>query len=188
MFRVTRPFFFHRIYHWKNDFCSRLRGISNQYNLIVASYDIVRKDCDFFSSVKWNYCILDEGHIIKNDKTKVKTYFILLGSRLNPVWLIMKIIFQISKAIKRLVANHRLILSGTPIQNNVLELWSLFDFLMPGYLGNEKQFSVKFSKPILSSRDPKSSLKEQEAGNCRFVYNLCYLISLFQFKMLYLQV
>lgn len=63
-----------------------------------------------------------------------------------------------------LTANHRLILSGTPIQNNVLELWSLFDFLMPGYLGNEKQFSAKFSKPILCSRDPKSSLKEQEAG------------------------
>ena len=48
----------------------------------------------------------------------------------------------------------------------MLELWSLFDFLMPGYLGNEKQFNAKFSKPILLSRDPKSSPKEQESGNC----------------------
>ena len=66
--------------------------------------------------------------------------------------------------IRQLKANHRLILSGTPIQNNVLELWSLFDFLMPGFLGTEKQFIAKFGKPILQSRDAKSSSKEQEAG------------------------
>jgi SNF2 family DNA or RNA helicase len=71
---------------------------------------------------------------------------------------------QSSKAIKQLAANHRLILSGTPIQNNVLELWSLFDFLMPGFLGTEKQFTARYSRPILASRDPKSSPKEQEAG------------------------
>lgn len=40
-------------------------------NLVIASYDIVRNDIEFFSSVKWNYCILDEGHVIKNGKTKV---------------------------------------------------------------------------------------------------------------------
>ncbi|CRK93000.1 CLUMA_CG006602, isoform A [Clunio marinus] len=118
----------------------RLRHQFGNYNLIVASYDIVRKDIDFFQTIHWNYCVLDEGHIIKNGKTKS------------------------SKAIKLLSANHRLILSGTPIQNNVLELWSLFDFLMPGFLGSEKQFQIKFSKPILASRDPKSSPKEQEAG------------------------
>lgn len=62
------------------------------------------------------------------------------------------------------MAHHRLILSGTPIQNNVLELWSLFDFLMPGFLGTERQFMARYSKPILQSRDAKSSSKEQEAG------------------------
>ncbi|XP_058823909.1 TATA-binding protein-associated factor 172 [Topomyia yanbarensis] len=118
----------------------RLRHKLGTYNLYVASYEIVRKDIEFFGSVHWNYCVLDEGHIIKNGRTKS------------------------SKAIKQLVANHRLILSGTPIQNNVLELWSLFDFLMPGFLGTEKQFSTRFSRPILASRDPKSSPKEQEAG------------------------
>ncbi|KAI1296806.1 TATA-binding protein-associated factor [Halotydeus destructor] len=110
------------------------------YNLVVASYDIVRNDVDFFGSINWNYLILDEGHIIKNGKTKL------------------------SKAIKSLSANHRLILTGTPIQNNVLELWSLFDFLMPGFLGSERQFMTKFSRPILASRDAKASSKEQEAG------------------------
>ncbi len=96
----------------------RLRKRVAHHNLVIASYDIVRNDLDFFSSIRWNYCVLNEGHIIKNGKTKS------------------------SKAIKQLIANHRLILSGTPIQNNVLELWSLFDFLIPGFLGTEKQFQV----------------------------------------------
>lgn len=70
----------------------KLRQRFKRHNLIVASYDIVRKDITFFSNIKWNYIILDEGHIIKNGKTRT------------------------SIAIKNLVANHRLILSGTPIQ------------------------------------------------------------------------
>jgi hypothetical protein len=48
----------------------------------------------------------------------------------------------------------------------VLELWSLFDFLMPGFLGTSKQFSETYSKPITASKDAKSSSKEQEAGMC----------------------
>ena len=50
------------------------------------------------------------------------------------------------------------------LQNNVLELWSLFDFLMPGFLGTERQFNERFGRPILLSRDAKSSSKEQESG------------------------
>eukprot|EP00794_Sanderia_malayensis_P009222 gene9222-10196_t len=118
----------------------RLQSRLKHHNLVIASYDIVRNDHNFFLNIHWNYCVLDEGHIIKNSKTKL------------------------AKIIRKLKANHRLILSGTPIQNNVLELWSLFDFLMPGFLGTEKQFVAKFGKPILQSRDAKSSSKEQEAG------------------------
>ncbi|XP_016128822.1 TATA-binding protein-associated factor 172-like [Sinocyclocheilus grahami] len=112
-----------------------------KHNLVVASYDVVRNDIDFFRDIKFNYCILDEGHVIKNGKTKL------------------------SKAIKQLTANYRIILSGTPIQNNVLELWSLFDFLMPGFLGTERQFAARYGKPILASRDAKSSSREQEAAS-----------------------
>lgn len=50
------------------------------------------------------------------------------------------------------------------VQNNVLELWSLFDFLMPGFLGTERQFAARYGKPILASRDARSSSREQEAG------------------------
>ncbi|XP_062927802.1 TATA-binding protein-associated factor 172 isoform X2 [Mobula hypostoma] len=119
---------------------ARLQHLVKNHNLVVASYDVVRNDIDFFKNIKWNYCILDEGHIIKNGKTKL------------------------SKAVKQLTASYRLILSGTPIQNNVLELWSLFDFLMPGFLGTERQFAARYGKPILASRDARSSSKEQEAG------------------------
>ncbi|XP_046628618.1 TATA-binding protein-associated factor 172 [Neodiprion virginianus] len=118
----------------------KLRPRVSRYRLVVASYDIVRKDIEFFESIQWNYCILDEGHIIKNGKTKS------------------------AKAAKRLRAHHRLILSGTPVQNDVLELWSLFDFLMPGFLGSEKQFAARYSRPILASREPKAGAKDQEAG------------------------
>ncbi|KAL0964274.1 hypothetical protein UPYG_G00321620 [Umbra pygmaea] len=119
---------------------ARLQHLVKKHNLVVASYDVVRNDIDFFRNIKFNYCILDEGHMIKNGKTKL------------------------SKAIKQLAANFRIILSGTPIQNNVLELWSLFDFLMPGFLGTERQFAARYGKPILASRDAKSSSREQEAG------------------------
>ncbi|KAL0076434.1 hypothetical protein J3Q64DRAFT_1852898 [Phycomyces blakesleeanus] len=118
----------------------RLRSTLHNYDVIIMSYDIIRNDIDDLSNVQWNYCILDEGHIIKNGKTKI------------------------TRAIKTIKSNHRLILSGTPIQNNVLELWSLFDFLMPGFLGTEKIFNERFGKPILASRDSKSSSKDQEAG------------------------
>lgn len=71
---------------------------------------------------------------------------------------------QLSKAVKQLLCNHRLILSGTPIQNNVLELWSLFDFLMPGFLGTERQFHARYGRPIVLSRDARSSVADQQAG------------------------
>ncbi|GMG08494.1 unnamed protein product [[Candida] boidinii] len=116
-----------------------LRGQLDKVDVVVTSYDVVRNDVEVVSKIDYNYCVLDEGHIIKNAHTKL------------------------TKSVKRLKSEHRLILSGTPIQNNVLELWSLFDFLMPGFLGTEKVFNEKFSKPITLSRTNKGE-KEQEAG------------------------
>ncbi|GAA5949726.1 hypothetical protein JCM21900_003274 [Sporobolomyces salmonicolor] len=144
--------------HWKQEINTYAKGLRaviytgpraererlvksvNKYDAVILSYDIARNDIEWLSQVDWHYCILDEGHIIKNGKTKL------------------------TKAVKSLRSIHRLILSGTPIQNNVLELWSLFDFLMPGFLGSEKAFNERFGKPIAASRDAKSSSKEQEDG------------------------
>ncbi|XP_027906160.1 TATA-binding protein-associated factor BTAF1 isoform X1 [Vigna unguiculata] len=117
-----------------------LRDQFCKHNVIITSYDVVRKDVDFLGQLLWNYCILDEGHIIKNAKSKV------------------------TLAVKQLKAQHRLILSGTPIQNNIMDLWSLFDFLMPGFLGTERQFQTAYGKPLLAARDPKCSAKDAEAG------------------------
>ena len=118
----------------------RLRDQLDKTDIVITSYDICRNDSDILAPLNWNYLVLDEGHLIKNPRAKVTI------------------------AVKKLLSNHRLILSGTPIQNNVLELWSLFDFLMPGFLGAEKVFLDRFAKPIAASRFSKSSSKEQEAG------------------------
>uniref|UniRef100_A0A183AMW0 SNF2_N domain-containing protein n=1 Tax=Echinostoma caproni TaxID=27848 RepID=A0A183AMW0_9TREM len=67
--------------------------------------------------------------------------------------------------LKQLRARHRLILTGTPIQNRVCELWSLFDFLMPDFLGSESTFVARFSRPVAASRDPKATRVEQRAGH-----------------------
>lgn len=117
-----------------------IRSLFNEHNVIITSYDVVRKDVDFLGQLRWNYCILDEGHVIKNAKSKI------------------------TAAVKQLKAQNRLILSGTPIQNNILDLWSLFDFLMPGFLGTERQFQATYGKPLIAARDPKCSAKDAEAG------------------------
>ncbi|GLI78073.1 TATA-binding protein-associated factor mot1 [Penicillium ochrochloron] len=119
---------------------ARLQPMLSEADVVVTSYDVCRNDNDLLNAINWNYCVLDEGHLIKNPKAKI------------------------TLSVKKLMSNHRLILSGTPIQNNVLELWSLFDFLMPGFLGTEKVFLDRFAKPIAASRFSKSSSKEQEAG------------------------
>ncbi|PWN20339.1 hypothetical protein BCV69DRAFT_270773 [Microstroma glucosiphilum] len=112
-----------------------------KHDVVVMSYDVVRNDIAYLSTLNWHYCILDEGHIIKGGKTKT------------------------TQAVKMIKAVHRLILTGTPVQNNVLELWSLFDFLMPGFLGTERSFHERFGKPILATREGKASAKESEAAS-----------------------
>ncbi|KAJ2730865.1 TATA-binding protein-associated factor mot1, partial [Coemansia sp. Cherry 401B] len=108
-------------------------------DVVIMSYDVARNDIEHLQGFDFNYCVLDEGHCIRNAKTKL------------------------TQAVKRLRARRRLILSGTPVQNNVLELWSLFDFLMPGFLGPERQFNDQYSKPILASRDARQP-QQQQAG------------------------
>ncbi len=139
-FATYAPFIDTLIYAGSVQERTRARANLGKVDVVITSYEVVRNDADVIASHAWNYCVLDEGHIIKNPKAKL------------------------SQAVKRIDAFHRLILSGTPIQNNVLELWSLFDFLMPGFLGTERSFQDQFAKPIAQSRNTKSSTKDQEAG------------------------
>ena len=108
-----------------------IEGLRVGDHVLVVSYEALRSDVERFlrAEVTWNLAILDEGHMVKNPRSKM------------------------SMAVKQVAqaARLRLILTGTPIQNNVLELWGLFDFLMPSFLGSEAAFNKAYSKPILAS-------------------------------------
>jgi len=104
------------------------RSTVKDHDVVVMSYESLRSDADWIASQQWMYCILDEGHAIRNPNSAV------------------------SKAAKRIRAQHRLVLSGTPIQNSVLELWAIFDFLMPGFLGSHRSFNAKYGKALAEAR------------------------------------
>ncbi|HET8759789.1 MAG TPA: SNF2-related protein, partial [Nitrospiria bacterium] len=84
--------------------------------VVLTSYAILARDSERFRAIEWNYVVLDEAQKIKNPAT------------------------QSAKAAKTLSARHRLALTGTPIENRLAELWSIFDFLLPGYLGSARSF------------------------------------------------
>jgi TATA-binding protein-associated factor len=117
-----------------------LRPLLSSHDVVVMSYEAVRADVDWVSSVDWMYCVLDEGHAVRNPASKV------------------------SQAVRRVKAQHRLILSGTPIQNSVIEMWALFDFLMPGFLGGERAFNSRYGRALAASRGAKKGSSEAEAG------------------------
>ena len=96
--------------------------------LLVMSYQAIVTHIELLSSLSWEYIILDEGHKIRNPDAKV------------------------TLAVKQIATAHRLILSGSPLQNNLKELWSLFDFIYPGKLGTLPKFMQEFSVPITQVR------------------------------------
>lgn len=100
----------------------RLAAAIPSADVVVASYDSARADADRLAAQPWGYVVLDEGHAVRNPKSAT------------------------AAAVKRVgaAARHRLLLSGTPIQNDVSELWALFDFLMPGFLGSAPQFRRRY--------------------------------------------
>ncbi len=109
-------------------------------HLVICSYATLRADINNLQNVRWTYCILDEGHLLKNPKTLT------------------------AKAARKLRSKHRLILSGTPIQNNVNELWSVFDWLMPNYLGTESEFTKTYGRYITKGNLPGASSEEIRVG------------------------
>ena len=91
-----------------------------QYDIVITSYSLLQKDIEAYDSILFSYMVLDEAQHIKNRSTRN------------------------AKSVKLIQAEHRLILSGTPIENSLDELWSLFDFLMPGFLGQYDRFIEKY--------------------------------------------
>lgn len=105
------------------------------YNLAITSYDYLRRDIDLYTDIDFDTVILDEAQYIKN------------GDSIN------------ARTVKKLKAKHRLALTGTPIENYLSELWSIFDFLMPGYLYTAKEFKDNIEERIVYLHDEKVSQK-----------------------------
>ena len=101
----------------------------NEHDLIVTSYALLRRDIEQYAAHAFSVVILDEAQHIKNKAT------------------------QNALAAKRLQAKHRLVLTGTPIENGVSDFWSIMDFLMPGYLGPHENFRKNYELPISKNDD-----------------------------------
>lgn len=101
----------------------------SEYDIILTTYPLLPRDSDVLCQQQWHIVILDEAQYIKNPRSKV------------------------ADIARQLKANHRLCLTGTPMENHLGELWSQFHFLMPGFLGDEKQFRTLFRKPIENQED-----------------------------------
>lgn len=107
----------------------------NNYNVIITSYDYLRRDYNLYKDYCFEYIILDEAQYIKNQTTKN------------------------AKAVKELNGIHHFALTGTPIENSLAELWSIFDFLMPNYLFSYHYFKEHFERPIVRDEDKDTQLR-----------------------------
>ncbi|MBC8096295.1 MAG: DEAD/DEAH box helicase, partial [Akkermansiaceae bacterium] len=103
-----------------------------QYDLIVTSYALIRRDAEKYRELEFDTVVLDEAQHIKNRQT------------------------QNAQAVKAIRGQHRLVLTGTPLENSVLDLWSIFDFLMPGYLGTAKDFRERYELPIAKEKNSEA--------------------------------
>lgn len=117
-----------------------------EFDIVLTSYSLIQRDIEYYDGFYFNFCVLDEAQHIKNPDAKR------------------------AHGVKSLKAKNKLALTGTPIENSIMELWSLFDFLMPGFLGGRKTFSDKYSnspallynriKPFILRRTKKETLDE----------------------------
>lgn len=107
--------------------------IKENYELYITTYDYLRRDVELYAPMEFEYIILDEAQFIKNPKTKN------------------------AQSVKSLKSRHRLALTGTPIENGLSELWSIFDFLLPGYLYSLNYFTKNFEKPIQMGDEKRKS-------------------------------
>lgn len=105
------------------------------YDLVLTSYGITRLDAELLSQFYFNYIILDESQVIKNPTS------------------------NIAKAVRELKSRHKLVLTGTPIENTTLDLWSQMSFINPGILGSQTYFRNEYQNPIEKKNDESKSKK-----------------------------
>lgn len=98
---------------------------SDEYELLITSYELLKRDIELYKDKKFRFEIIDEAQYIKNHTT------------------------DSAKAVKKINAETRFALTGTPVENRLSELWSIFDYLMPGFLYSYTKFKEKFETPII---------------------------------------
>ena len=106
-----------------------------KYDLVLTSYGITRLDVELLQKFYFNYIILDESQVIKNPTS------------------------NIAKAVRELKSRHKLVLTGTPIENTTMDLWSQMTFINPGLLGTQTYFRNEFQTPIEKKNDESRSKK-----------------------------
>lgn len=106
---------------------------ANKYDLVITSYDLLKRDLDLYldNNFKFRYQIADEAQYIKNSNT------------------------QNAKTLKEISAETKFALTGTPIENSLAELWSIFDYIMPGYLFSYNKFKRDYETKIVKDHDEK---------------------------------
>ncbi|MCK4470285.1 MAG: DEAD/DEAH box helicase, partial [Anaerolineae bacterium] len=102
---------------------------AQQAHVVISTYALARRDEETLQEVEWTGVVLDEAQKIKNPSAKQ------------------------TQAIRRLPAGYRIALTGTPVENRLSELWSIMQFLNPGYLGSQKSFRTRFARPIERYQD-----------------------------------
>jgi uncharacterized Zn finger protein/superfamily II DNA or RNA helicase len=111
------------VYHGQN------RELKNEYDVLITSYGLTRRDKKELNKIKWFLLVIDEAQNIKNPNAEQ------------------------TKAIKSIEAQHKIAMSGTPVENRLLDYWSVFDFTNKHYLGTPKQFKERYASPIEKERN-----------------------------------
>lgn len=133
------------IYNWENEirnFAPQLKAVAvagvkshrreilsnyKDYDVLITSYDLLKRDIDMYDNLSFRFQVIDEAQNIKNFSTAN------------------------AKSVKKIQAQTRYALTGTPIENRLSELWSIFDYLMPGFLYSYNKFREKFENPIVKN-------------------------------------
>lgn len=113
-------------------------------DVIITSYPLIRRDIEFYKDYEFDICILDEAQHIKNPES------------LN------------ARSVKKIKSRVRFALTGTPMENNLIELWSIFDFVLPGLLYTKNKFLDKYERPISKNND-KSTLEDLKKTIAPFI-------------------
>ena len=101
-----------------------------EWNVVVTSYEMILKEKSTFKKFNWRYIVIDEAHRIKNEKSKVLYAYTYLQN-CSLIAMVTSLFVQLSEIVREFRTTNRLLLTGTPLQNNLHELWALLNFLLP---------------------------------------------------------